>query len=587
MTPELLELAWTLWSNALRVHPYRDRPGGPRYLHIRLDTDDHKSKFRWATVLDDGSLAPGRNDNGVEVEPVYRYAEAKHALAVDPERELWIAEGERDVDTLWDRGYVAICQPDGASKPGHAVKWKPAYTEAVRALNPKAINVVADNDAPGLWTAGNIADALGATRWVPTQGNDVTDSEGQMRQVDQFEGYGSDQGRKRSSGLAVSSSLPLIQPSDLVTADRVLDLWSEIRGVLTKYVKFQREEDYDAVALWVLHTWAIEAADSTLYLWIYAPQKQCGKTRLLEVLSLLARNGELLVSPTSATIHRLLSEEGAYTVLVTELDKVFTGPASEVGKTLQGMLNAGYRRGAVVRRQDEKQQSRRFFLFSAKAFDGIERAHDVLPDQTRDRSLPIRMWRAKRGTVARFHWRTAVEETAGLRGKLDSWATQAVPGLRTARPELPEDLDDRRAECWEPMFAIADLGSVDFGAQMRKTAVSMHQRVEEEALDIQLLRAIRDLFEEQRTKDPDGPDVDKIHSEALVHRLVSLPGEDNPWRERWQMVDSPLARKKSIAKMLAPYDIRPTDTWIGGVNRQGYRRAQFEQAWSSFVVELD
>jgi hypothetical protein len=395
----------------------------------------------------------------------------------------------------------------------------------------------------------------------------------------------SDLQSKRSSGLAVRSSLPVIQPPDVVGTDQTLALWREVRQVVAKYVMLQRAEDYDAVALWVLHTWAIEAADSTLYLWVYAPQKQCGKTRLLEVLSLLARSAELLVSPTSATIHRLLEEEGAYTVLVTELDKVFTGPASEIGKTLQGMLNAGYRRGAVVRRQNEKQQSQRFYLFSAKAFDGVERAHDVLPDQTRDRSLPIRMWRAPRGAVARFHWRTAVEETAELRGRLESWAKQAVPGLSGARPELPEALDDRKAECWEPMFAIADLAASTFGAQMRQAAVSMHQRVEEAALDIQLLRALRDMFDNQRKQDPYGSDVDKIHSETVVLKLEALPGEDNPWREMWRGVDSALSKKRLVARMLRAYDIKPADRWVGGVNKQGYERAQFEQAWASFVED--
>lgn len=145
----LLGLVQEYWPNAIRIHPYRDRQGQPRHLHVRVNAEDHKNKFKWATVYADGHVAPGRNTH-FEVEPLYRYAEAKHALEADPSQELWIGEGERDVDTLCDAGFVAVCQPDGASKPGQRVKWKDKHTEAIRALTPAAINVIADADEPGV-----------------------------------------------------------------------------------------------------------------------------------------------------------------------------------------------------------------------------------------------------------------------------------------------------------------------------------------------------------------------------------------------------------------------------------------------------
>ncbi len=42
-----------------------------------------------------------------------------------------------------------------------------------------------------------------------------------------------------------------------------------------------------AVALWIAHTHALDAADNTPYLNISSAEKQCGKTLLQEVLSLL------------------------------------------------------------------------------------------------------------------------------------------------------------------------------------------------------------------------------------------------------------------------------------------------------------
>ncbi|HEY3050399.1 MAG TPA: hypothetical protein VGJ40_01625 [Gaiellaceae bacterium] len=43
----------------------------------------------------------------------------------------------------------------------------------------------------------------------------------------------------------------------------------------------------DAVALWVAHTHAAEAADTTPYLLVSSAEKRSGKTRLLEVLELV------------------------------------------------------------------------------------------------------------------------------------------------------------------------------------------------------------------------------------------------------------------------------------------------------------
>lgn len=132
----LLQAVRPWFPGALHVFPYRDRQGRPRHLHVRVDGGDHPSKFRWATVSDDGGILPGRNPLDVEVEPLYRYGEAKRRLEDLGPDVVWVTEGEKDADTLWDKGYIAVCSPDGASKPGQQIKWKDRYTEAIRALRP-------------------------------------------------------------------------------------------------------------------------------------------------------------------------------------------------------------------------------------------------------------------------------------------------------------------------------------------------------------------------------------------------------------------------------------------------------------------
>ena len=64
------------------------------------------------------------------------------------------------------------------------------------------------------------------------------------------------------------------------------------------------EPEAIVITLWVAHTYAIDAAENTPYLNITSAEKQCGKTRLLEVLSLLVVNPWLSGSVSKAVLVR-------------------------------------------------------------------------------------------------------------------------------------------------------------------------------------------------------------------------------------------------------------------------------------------
>jgi hypothetical protein len=157
----LLAEAQQLDSGVIRIYLYH-RDGRPVLIHARRETPP-VPKFRWFHLDSWGAVQWGRGPHriGVDrVEPCYAYDRAKAALTADPSRELWSTEGEKDAETLWSRGYIAVSPADGAREPGERIEWLPAYIEAVRSLHPRKVNVVADNDAPGLYTAEAVAQAL-------------------------------------------------------------------------------------------------------------------------------------------------------------------------------------------------------------------------------------------------------------------------------------------------------------------------------------------------------------------------------------------------------------------------------------------
>ena len=66
----------------------------------------------------------------------------------DPTKEVYVVEGEKDVDRLRDLGLVSTCNPMGAGK------WRKQYSEFLR---DRHVFVLSDNDAPGRAHAEKVA----------------------------------------------------------------------------------------------------------------------------------------------------------------------------------------------------------------------------------------------------------------------------------------------------------------------------------------------------------------------------------------------------------------------------------------------
>lgn len=64
---------------------------------------------------------------------------------------LFVVEGEKDVETLREHGFVATCNPGGAGK------WRPEYSEFLRG---RECILIPDQDAAGLAHAAQVARAL-------------------------------------------------------------------------------------------------------------------------------------------------------------------------------------------------------------------------------------------------------------------------------------------------------------------------------------------------------------------------------------------------------------------------------------------
>jgi hypothetical protein len=365
------------------------------------------------------------------------------------------------------------------------------------------------------------------------------------------------------------------QAHDVVWPDNYrvpADLLGELVQFVLRFVVLDDEQS-DAIALWVLHTHCFRAARRTPYLAITSAEAESGKTRLLEVLERLVAKPWLTERTSAAALIRTLQKEKP-TLLLDESDTAFSSD-KEYAEALRNVLNSGYRRGGsaiICVKEGGDWVPRRFTTYSAKAIAGIGK----LPTTVASRSIPIRLQRRAPGeTVEDFYEDEAEDLAAPLRAKAEAFAEASTAELeQTRRPSIPQGLRDRAAECWRPLFAIADLAGEEWAERARKAAVSlsMGARGDEASIGIRLLEDVRTLFAERETE------TETLFSSVLFPALNEI--ETSPWAE-WNKGRGLTA--PSLAKLLHRYGIKPRSVRIGDETAKGYKLEAFRDAFQRYL----
>ncbi len=296
-----------------------------------------------------------------------------------------------------------------------------------------------------------------------------------------------------------------------------------------------------ASALWAAHTHALDAFDNTPRLAYLSPEPGSGKTRALEVLELLVPSGVHTVNVSVSYLsRRIADEESRPTVLFDEADTVFGPKASKDHEELRGILNAGYRRGAITGRSVIRGKTvghEELPAFCAVALAGL----GDLPDTVMTRSVVVRMRRrAPHERVEPYRRRQHGWDGEQLHDRLAEWARTVQHELQNAWPELPDGIEDRNADVWEPLLAVADAAGADWPDRARQAAVAMvtDAAARPATLGIRLLGDLRQVFEEA------GADV--LATDTILDRLLHL--DESPWGDlRGKPLDS-----RGLARRLKP-----------------------------------
>ena len=318
----------------------------------------------------------------------------------------------------------------------------------------------------------------------------------------------------------------------------------------------------ETLALWTLHTYAFDLRDITAYIGLESPEKRCGKTTLLTVLSELVHRPLVAANISPSAFFRVI-EETRPTLLIDEADTLLKG-----NHELRGILNAGYsRKSAYVVRvgppaaEDPETRENpiepaaairlaRFSCWCPKIMAAIGR----LPDTLADRCIVIRMQRRTRREPCD---RLRSLDAADLKRQCLRFVLDHQEEIRAATPAIPEKLNDRAADVWEPLLALADLAGAHWPALAREAAAHLAEMAHDQSPIGSLLFDTFCIFTINRQ--------DRLLSRTLVEELAAY--SDRPWADALR--GRPLT-ERWLAVRLSPYGIHPRIFRTDGSRARGY-----------------
>ncbi|OBJ00363.1 hypothetical protein A5660_25050 [Mycobacterium alsense] len=348
-------------------------------------------------------------------------------------------------------------------------------------------------------------------------------------------------------------------------------LIDDLHAFLARFIVYPSQFHSEAHALWIAHCWWMDHWESTPRIAFLSPEPGSGKSRALEVTEPLVPRPVHAVNTTSAYLFRKVSDPlGRPTILYDECDTLF-GPKAKEHEEVRGMINAGHRKGAVAGRcivRGKVVETEELPAYAAVALAGL----DDLPDTMMSRSVIVRMKRrAPTESVDPWRRRINTPEAAELFKRLQDWSAAAAP-LENGWPDMPSGVEDRDADIWEALLAVADLAGGHWPQTARAAAVALvaESKVASPSLGILLLSDIRDVFKSTGR--------DRLPTADLLTELNDL--DESPWGVIRK--GEPL-NARGLANRLGRYGIGPRKYRDGEDTVRGYVSAEFEDAWSRYL----
>jgi putative DNA primase/helicase len=344
-------------------------------------------------------------------------------------------------------------------------------------------------------------------------------------------------------------------------------LLKDLQSHFNRYIVLPEQADV-ALALWVLHTYVFGCFDITPYLAVTSPTRRCGKTLLMTVLYWICCRGKKNDAMSKAAIYRSV-ERDRPTLCLDEVSWVV-----DLKDERQNILCGGFERNGCAEicvGEGADITTQLFSTYCPKAFGLIGKLTATLMD----RSIEIQMKRKMGEKVERLRRRDN-DDHAKLRSRCLRWAQDNAEALTATVPALPEKLNDRAIDFWEPLLAIAAQAGGNWTQLATEAALvlSDEEKADHEERSIELLRDIKSIFELSGEVE--------ISTKALIAALCA------DQERRWAAYNKgkPITDRQ-LAKLLKPFIIisETVHEYVAGVRSgaKGYKLEKFRDAFERYL----
>ena len=377
---------------------------------------------------------------------------------------------------------------------------------------------------------------------------------------------------------------------------KVAELLAEIEAVIKKHVVLN-DEAAAALAVWVLHTYTFELRDAVAYVAIESPEKRCGKTTLISVLAAMAHKPLIASNITVGALFRAI-DVCRPTLFIDEADTFLSGNGA-----MRGIINSGntWRTAYVLRLARSRRSSAELgkgeggniehptsnteheprHPMSGRVGESAETGLTKyscwcpkvialigeVPDTIADRSIVVKMSRKLTSEICAP---LTELDTSEIRSKCARFALDARESLARCDAIRGEGLNDRAADTFDPLYAIARLAGKDWETRLHAAALHLTSTARTENTGVELLLDILSIFIQSGRE--------KVFSWELAATLREGRGGMRSLALRDSVIE-----ERGIARILRSYGIRPKTFRIGKEVNRGYDVDSLREALRRYV----
>lgn len=297
----------------------------------------------------------------------------------------------------------------------------------------------------------------------------------------------------------------------------IADALDEMSSDIRSHMILQHQSHADAAAVWAACTFLMDKWNIFPKFYIHSPERECGKTTLLELMEAMVKNPEMAGNVTASAFFRMV-ELSQPTFLIDEADITLRN-----NDQLLAIMNASHRRRTAYKILSDPTNTngwapKKWSTWTAQVIAGIGDQADTLMSRSICVNLRRKLISEKVEPVPSDYF----ERKQPLRDYLEEWSGSV--DLGEAFDAIPSGGSDRAKDNWSPLFAVAAHAGGLWPGKI-ETAYSEMEVVKKSAKSVaigtELLLDVRRIVNEYQ--------YEEIAAGYLHNQLLYL--EDSDWSQ--------------------------------------------------------